>query len=163
MTRPHCTGLHQGRGAVADAAVTCMAMLMVATSYFQFGVFLSLINHSRPDGGGVVFNILSEPSKVLVLQPRVWVTSPSPSFIAPTLRNRSPAGKAPSPSPPRPAARVAPVASGGEAGMLGEGKAALLISRGTRSLFALANSNCLSAHAAARGYLAKFQMTLQEE
>lgn len=44
--------------------------------------------------------------------------------------------------------------------MLHEGKAVRLISRGTRSLLALANSNCLLAHAVARGYLAKFQMTL---
>lgn len=70
--QPRCAAAHQGRGAVADAAVTCVAVLMVAILRFQFGVFLSLINHSRA-GGKVVFlrvrNILAELSKVHVLHP----------------------------------------------------------------------------------------------
>jgi len=78
---PPRTAAHQCRGAVADAAVTCMAVLVVEILCFQFGFFLSLINRSRA-GGKVVFlwvcKILTEPSKAHVVQPCVRVTSQSP-------------------------------------------------------------------------------------
>lgn len=44
-----CATAHQGKDAVADAAVTCVAVLMVVILCFQFGVFLSLINPSRAE------------------------------------------------------------------------------------------------------------------
>lgn len=96
--QPRCSAARQGRGAVGEAAVTCMAMLMVSILCFQFGVFLSLVNHSRA-GGEIVFNILTELCKVHVLQSRVKVTSQSPKFIDPMPRVLSPAGKATSLSP----------------------------------------------------------------
>lgn len=64
MTQPSLAA-HQGQGAVADAAVTCVAVHMVAILCVQFGVFLSLINPSRTEGNVVflhVRNIFTEPS-----------------------------------------------------------------------------------------------------
>lgn len=130
--QPCCAAAHQGRGAVADAAVTCVAVLAVAILCFQVGAFPSLVNCSRPEGRVVFFlvrNVLAEPSKV-----RVQVTSQSPEFGALHPTSFLLLGKAPSPSPLCPAARVAPAASAGGAQMLHEGKAdVLLMSRGTRS------------------------------
>lgn len=44
------TAAHQGQGAMADAAVTCAAVLIVVILCFQLGVFLSIINPSRAEG-----------------------------------------------------------------------------------------------------------------